>query len=64
MLTEVDSDKVETVRELLGSRSLTETIDGPLDGILAMKRRLLLDILFDSDMLDLSDGRVMASAWR
>jgi hypothetical protein len=61
---EVDSDKVELVRKLLGTKSLTGTIDAALDGILAANRLLLLDTLFDSDLLDLADDVVMASAWR
>ena len=62
---EVDFGKVALVKELLGTTSLTETVDAALDEILAIaKRRNLLDILFEGDSLDLADESVMASAWR
>lgn len=62
---EVDFGKIALVKQLLGTSSLTETVDAALDEILAIaNRRDLLDILFEGDSLELQDDAVMASAWR
>lgn len=62
---EVDFEKVALAKKLLGTTSLTETVDTAFDEIIAIaNRRDLLEILFESDTLDLSDDSVMASAWR
>jgi hypothetical protein len=61
---EVDFDKVDAVREILGTKTLTDTVDGALDEILRRNaRRELLEILA-SGVLDLDDPEVMAGAWR
>jgi hypothetical protein len=62
---EVDFEKVALAKELLGTSSLTETVDAAFDEIIAIaKRRDLLEILFEGDSLDLGDDTIMASAWR
>jgi hypothetical protein len=62
---EVDFEKVALAKELLGTTSLTETVDAAFDEIIAIaKRRDLLEILFEGDSLDLGDDTIMASAWR
>jgi hypothetical protein len=62
---EVDFEKVALAKELLGTSSLTETVDAAFDEIIAIaKRRDLLAILFEGDSLDLGDDTIMASAWR
>ncbi|HZI38909.1 MAG TPA: type II toxin-antitoxin system VapB family antitoxin [Acidimicrobiia bacterium] len=38
-LIEVDDEKLSTVRELLGTRTLKATVDAALDEVLALDRR-------------------------
>lgn len=62
---DVDFDKVDQARALLGTKTLTATIDAALDEVIALeKRRQLLDLLFGRDQLDLHDPDVMRNAWR
>lgn len=62
---EVDPDKVDAAKKILGARTLTETVDLALDEIVKrQQRRELLDLLFDSDALALDDPEVMKGAWR
>jgi hypothetical protein len=62
---EVDFEKVAVAKQLLGTTSLTETVDAAFDEIIAISnRRDLLTILFESDTLDLADNEIMSRAWR
>jgi hypothetical protein len=62
---EIDSDKVNAAREILGTKTMTETIDAALDEIVKKRQReKLLELLFDSDALALDDPEVMRGAWR
>ncbi len=62
---EVDFAKVDRARALLGTRTMTETIDAALDEVIALEqRRALAEILFTADVLDLDQPGVMADAWR
>jgi hypothetical protein len=62
---EVDFAKVDRARALLGTRTMTETIDAALDEVIALEqRRALVEILFTADVLDLDQPDVMADAWR
>jgi Arc/MetJ family transcription regulator len=62
---EIDTDKVDAAREILGTKTLTETVDLALDEIVKRRQReKLLDLLFDSDALALDDPEVMRGAWR
>jgi hypothetical protein len=62
---EVDFEKVALAKQLLGTATLTETVDAAFDEIIAIaRRRELIEILFEGDSLDLADETVMASAWR
>ena len=62
---EVDFSKVDQVKVLLGTSSLTETIDAALDEVIALEqRKQLIGLLFDTDQLDLDKPEIMASAWR
>lgn len=38
-LIEVDDEKLEAVRQLLGTRTLKATVDGAFDEVLALARR-------------------------
>lgn len=62
---EIDFAKVEGAKEVLGTATLTDTVDAALTEIVKLgQRRKLIEILFDSDALDLDDPDVMAGAWR
>lgn len=62
---EVDFDKLEAARELLGTRTLTETVDAALEEVVKREqRRELVDLLFEPGVLEIDDPDVMAGAWR
>ena len=61
----IDFDKVDRARTLLGTSTLTETVDAALDEVIALEqRRQLVDMLFVGDDLDLDDPETMSGAWR
>lgn len=61
---ELDYDKVEEARRILGTRTLTETVDAALDEVVKREgRRQLVEIL-RSGVLELNNPQVMAGAWR
>ena len=62
---EVDFDKVESAKEILGTRTLTDTVDAALDEVIKLRqRRQLVEMLFTPGRLQLDDPHVMAGAWR
>jgi hypothetical protein len=62
---EVDFDKVERAKKLLGTTTLTDTVDAALDEVIALQRRReLVDLLFTDDRIELDNAEVMAGAWR
>lgn len=62
---EVDTEKVDAAREILGTKTMTETVDAALEEIVKrQQRRELLELLFDSDALELDNPEVMRDAWR
>ena len=62
---ELDFAKVDRARQLLGTSTLTDTIDAALDEVIALEqRRQLVGLLYNSSELDLDDETVMAKAWR
>jgi len=62
---EVDFDKVEQVKAVLGTRTLTDTVDAALGEVIRLHdRQRLVEMLFTPGILDLDDGDVMRSAWR
>lgn len=62
---EIDTDKVNAARQILGTKTMTETVDTALEEIVKrQQRRELLDLLFDSDEFELDNPEVMRSAWR
>ena len=62
---EVDFDKVESAKEILGTRTLTETVDAALDEVIRLQqRRRLVELLFTPGRLQLDDPDLMAGAWR
>lgn len=62
---EVDFDKVDAAREVLGTRSLTDTVDAALGEVLKLQEReRLVELLFKPGALALDDPATMAGAWR
>ena len=61
---EVDFDKLEAARELLGTRTLTETVDAALDEVVKREQRKKLLELLGSGALELNNPEVMTGAWR
>lgn len=62
---EVDFAKVEQAKALLGTTTLTETVDAALGEVIRLhERRRLVEMLFTPGTLDLDDSDVMRSAWR
>ena len=62
---ELDFAKLDAVREALGTKTLTDTVDAALDEVIKLHAgRRLADLLTTPGLLDLDDPAVMASAWR
>ena len=62
---DVDFAKVDAAREILGTKTLTDTVDAALDEVLkAEQRQRLVTMLFESDALELDNPTVMSGAWR
>jgi Arc/MetJ family transcription regulator len=63
-LIEVDDEKLEAVRELLGTGTLKATVDGAFDEVLALaKRRRALLAERGVDESPLADGDARRAAW-
>ncbi|MEO5679572.1 MAG: hypothetical protein ABIS47_07885 [Acidimicrobiales bacterium] len=62
-LIEVDDDKLDAVRGLLGTRTLKATVDEAFDEVLALaqRRRALLEA--PADATALSDPDARGAAW-
>lgn len=61
----VDFAKVDAAKHILGTTSLTDTVDTALEEIIKLERRQrLVELLFAPDALELGDPDVMAGAWR
>jgi hypothetical protein len=62
---EVDFDKVDMAREILGTHSLTDTVDAALGEVIKLQEReRLVELLFEPGALALDDPTAMAGAWR
>jgi hypothetical protein len=62
---EVDFAKVDAARTLLGTKTLTETVDAALEEVIKREgRRQLVELLHTPGLLALNDPEVMAGAWR
>lgn len=62
---EVDSEKVAMAKEVLGTKTLTETVDAALSEVVRLRqRRQLVELLFRPGALALDDEETMRSAWR
>jgi Arc/MetJ family transcription regulator len=64
-LIDVDDDKLEEVRTLLGTRTLKATVDSAFDEVLALdKRRRALLTERGVDLSELADTDARQAAWR
>ena len=62
---DVDFAKVDAARKILGTKTLTETVDATLDEVMKLEQRQrLVELLFTAGALQLDDPDVMAGAWR
>jgi hypothetical protein len=62
---EVDFTKVEAAKAVLGTTTLTETVDAALAEVIRLNdRRRLVELLFAPGLLELDDDDVTRSAWR
>jgi Arc/MetJ family transcription regulator len=63
-LIDVDDEKLDAVRQLLGTRTLKATVDGALDEVLALdKRRRALLAERGVDVEALADPAARQAAW-
>jgi Arc/MetJ family transcription regulator len=64
-LVDIDDDLLERAQEVLGSRTIKETVNRALDETVRLElRRRLIDRLSRMEGLDLDDPEVMKGAWR
>jgi hypothetical protein len=62
---EVDVAKVRAAKDILGTKTLTDTVDAALSEVVKLsQRRELLELLSTPGALELDDPDVMAGAWR
>lgn len=62
---EIDPAKVAAAKEVLGTRTLTETVDAALSEVVKLRqRKTLVELLFRPGALDLDDPEAMSGAWR
>lgn len=63
-LIDVDDEKVEAIRALLGTRTLKATIDGALNEVLALERRRQALLSHrGADLSSLGDPEGRSAAW-
>jgi hypothetical protein len=61
----IDPAKVEAAKDILGTKTLTDTVDAALDEIVKRRgREKLLELLSTPGTSDLADPEIMAGAWR
>jgi hypothetical protein len=62
---EIDPAKVDAAREVLGTQTLTDTVDAALSEVVKVRqRKTLVELLFRPGALELDDPEVMSGAWR
>lgn len=62
---EIDTDKVAAAKEVLGTKTLTDTVDAALAEVVKLRqRRQLVELLFRPGALALNDPETMSGAWR
>jgi len=62
---EIDTEKVAAAKEVLGTKTLTDTVDAALAEVVKLRqRRQLVELLFRPGALALDDPETMNGAWR
>lgn len=62
---EIDPNKVAAAKEVLGTKTLTDTVDAALAEVVNLRqRRQLVELLFRPGALALDDPETMSGAWR
>lgn len=62
---EIDPEKVTAAKEVLGTRTLTDTVDAALSEVVKLRqRRQLVELLFRPGALALDEPETMQGAWR
>ena len=62
---EIDTGKVAEAREILGTKTLTDTVDAALSEVVKLRqRKALVELLFRPGALELDDPETMSGAWR
>jgi Arc/MetJ family transcription regulator len=62
---EIDTEKVAEAKMVLGTKTLTETVDAALAEVVKLRqRRQLVELLFRPGALALDDPKTMSQAWR
>ncbi len=62
---EIDTDKAAAAREILGTKTLTDTVDAALSEVVKLRqRKALVELLFRPGALALDDPNAMSGAWR
>jgi len=62
---EIDTVKVAAAKDILGTKTLTDTVDAALSEVVKLQqRRRLLELLSTPGALELDDPEVMGGAWR
>jgi hypothetical protein len=62
---EIDPTKVDAAKEILGTRTLTDTVDAALSEVVKLRqRKALVEVLFQPGALELDDPDAMSGAWR
>jgi len=62
---EIDTAKVAAAKDILGTKTLTDTVDAALAEVVKLQqRRRLLELLSTPGVLELDDPDVMSGAWR
>lgn len=61
----IDTAKVDAAKAVLGTKTLTDTVDAALSEVVKLQqRRKLIELLSTPGALELDDPEVMSSAWR
>jgi Arc/MetJ family transcription regulator len=62
---EIDTAKVAAAKEVLGTKTLTDTVDAALSEVVKLRqRKTLVELLFRPGALELGDPEAMSGAWR
>ncbi len=64
-LVDIDDDKLDQARELLGTKTIKDTVDRVIDEVISLERRQRLsERLRLMKGIDLNDAEIMKGAWR